>query len=121
MKMKSIMIVDDDETHHYVTEAMINDFVRCITITKAYDGLEALELLKYMEEPPSLILLDINMPRMNGLEFLESLKTLDVPSAIFMLSSSDLPRDRKAALSYNNVKDYIVKPLNKNNLASIFR
>lgn len=86
----------------------------------ARNGLEALWMLRGNKEQnieklcptPKIILLDLNMPRMNGLEFLkeirndEELRTLSV----FVMTTSDEESDKFAA--YNmNVAGYIIKPL----------
>jgi len=59
-------------------------------VLQAYDGQEALEVLKDLDTQPDVIFLDINMPRMNGHEFLEEYSKWDKCSVvIIMLTSSD--------------------------------
>ena len=84
-------------------------------IVRARDGLEALEILRGNENTPSLpkpfiILLDINMPRMNGLEFLHELrKDRDLKQTIvFVLTTSNNAQDRYNAYQFN-VAGYILK------------
>ena len=86
----------------------------------ANNGLEALWLLRGNSEQgvekldplPKIILLDLNMPKMNGLEFLKEirndpdLKTLSV----FVMTTSDEESDKFAAYDMN-VAGYIIKPL----------
>ena len=80
----------------------------------AGDGIEALETLRAGQVPEErrLILLDLNMPRMNGLEFLRELRNdpeLKAASVV-VLTTSDDDRDRVEA--YNlNVAGYILKPV----------
>ena len=61
---------------------------------------------------PYIILLDINMPKMNGLEFLQALRSDEgiAHSPVFMLTTSDSQRDIDAAYRFN-VCGYIVKPV----------
>ena len=84
-------------------------------ITEARDGLEALEILrgengKQAMERPFIILLDLNMPRMNGLEFLaemrEDPKLHD--SIVFVLTTSDDDHDVVSAYQ-KNVAGYLLK------------
>jgi CheY-like chemotaxis protein len=82
----------------------------------ARTGVEALGMLRgegfpRIEPSPSLILLDLNLPKMGGIEFLKELRAdPDLKSlAVIVLTSSNEPRDRAAAFEYA-VEDYIVKP-----------
>jgi len=71
--------------------------------------------------PPALILLDINMPRVDGFEFLARLEAMGLvevlrDTAIVMLSSSTLPGDRERALAHAIVRDYMIKPPGKSDV-----
>jgi CheY-like chemotaxis protein len=84
-------------------------------IVDASDGIEALQILRGSgAEPPLsrpyLILLDINMPRMNGVEFLQHLRADEHlrDSIVFVLTTSNSEEDKM--VTYNlNVAGYIVK------------
>ena len=65
MKPKKVLVVDDSKLLHRMFEMMLRGF----PLVHAYDGREALDRLAEHKDV-DLILLDINMPRMNGLEFL---------------------------------------------------
>ncbi|MEO0867702.1 MAG: response regulator [Cyanobacteria bacterium J06642_11] len=91
----------------------------------AGNGLEALELLRGMGEvdiPKQrlLILLDINMPKMNGIEFLRELRSdaylRHIP--VIVLTTSDEDRDRFEAYQLN-VAGYILKPVTFPNFAEV--
>ena len=81
----------------------------------ARDGVEALELLQAgpeMDYRPDLILLDINMPRMNGLELLNVLKTdpalRTIPVVVLTTSSAE----EDILRSYqSHASSYVVKPI----------
>jgi CheY-like chemotaxis protein len=84
-------------------------------LTVARDGIEALEILRGGSDRtplprPYLILLDLNMPRMNGIEFLHALRAdATLRDAIaFVLTTSRVDEDRIAAYQHN-VAGYIVK------------
>ena len=111
MEIKSILIVEDSEADQFINGCMIERFDSSIKIVKAYDGRQALDTLAELDEEPSVILLDINMPHMNGFEFLEKFQKTDYTSTIVMLSSSSQDSDREKALSFDAVKKYITKPL----------
>jgi CheY-like chemotaxis protein len=110
-----ILLVEDDE----IDTATIKRIMRKEQITNPLfcvsDGVEALELLKRKNgeaviSQPCLILLDINMPRMNGLEFLEQLRhDKELKKNItFILTTSG--RDEDKATAYDlSVAGYILK------------
>lgn len=110
MKVRSAMIVDDSDSDQFLARARLLQFDPEIEIVQAYDGQEALEKLEDPDVKPDVILLDINMPRMNGLEFLEQYSQRENQTTVVaMLTSSDQPSDKEAALSFGCVKDYFVK------------
>jgi len=83
----------------------------------AHNGLEALEMLRSTEpgampKERRLVLLDLNMPRMNGLEFLRELRGDPELHAltVIVLTTSDDERDKVEAFNLN-VAGYIVKPV----------
>jgi CheY-like chemotaxis protein len=112
MVIKSIMVVDDSEADQFLTGMVIEEYNSAIEIIQASDGQEALKKLEEMVEKPCVIILDINMPRMNGFEFLEEYNKRDYTVKIItMLTSSDQINDREKALQFKCVHGYSVKPL----------
>ncbi len=69
MKPKKVLVVDDSKLLHRMFEMMLRQY----PLVHAYDGRAALDRLAEHKDV-DLILLDINMPRMNGLEFLAAVK-----------------------------------------------
>ena len=69
MKPRKVLVVDDSKLLHRMFEMMLRGF----PLVHAYDGREALDRLAEHKDV-DLVLLDINMPRMNGLEFLAAVK-----------------------------------------------
>jgi CheY-like chemotaxis protein len=107
----SILLADDDRVD---TKAFLRALAKlgaAPTVTIARDGLEAWELLRGETTLiPAMIVLDINMPRLNGLELLRRIREherlRDTP--VFMLTTSDDESDRLDALQLK-VAGYIVK------------
>ena len=80
----------------------------CDTIYKAKDGLEALEM--YKEHQPTLILTDINMPRLSGVAFVQEVRKTDATTQIIILSAHTNTKDFLAVVPLGLV-DYLVKPV----------
>lgn len=114
MKKKlNILLVEDDIICVQIIErAFIKMKVRHI-LSVVSNGEEALQILKDREEfQPNLILLDVEMPKMNGIEFLQKLRSLKPHASIpvFMLTSRNDFETRQQAFDHN-VAGYILKPL----------
>jgi adenylate cyclase len=103
----TILVADDARmTVRLVRDVLVRHGYR---VVEAYDGLEALEKLQH--EQPDLLILDINMPRMDGFEVCRRLKanptTAHIP--VLMLSALESVNDRVRGLSLG-AEDYVVKP-----------
>ena len=116
---KSVLLVDDSRATNFMHKELIREADFAERVDVALDGEEALEFLRSGGDseffPPSLILLDINMPKMDGFEFLEACKAL--PDArrcslvVVMLTTSLDPGDRTRAMATGLVRDFHHKPL----------
>jgi CheY-like chemotaxis protein len=110
-----ILMVEDEEVDAEQMERSFRQLRITNPITIVSDGIEALHALRgeggYARiTRPYIILLDINMPRMNGLEFLRAIrKDEDLrQSIVFVLTTSDSESDMVAAYA-DNVAGYFLK------------
>ena len=111
----NILLVDDDDIDVEAVQRSFRKAKIANPIQVAADGLVALDILRgnngHSPIPrPYMILLDLNMPRMNGIEFLEEVRqNPDIKdSVIFVLTTSNDDRDKVAAYE-KNVAGYLVK------------
>jgi len=130
--LNCILLVDDDEVNNYLNKLLIQKSGVDVHVEVALNGLIALEYLtstgKYNGSAtfprPELILLDINMPRMNGWEFLDEYEKLDDEMkggiVIAMLTSSNNTDDVNMALKEYELPEYIYKPLTIEKLQELF-
>ena len=111
-----ILLVEDDRVDIMTVQRALKKIDITNPLHVARTGVEALGMLRgdgfpRIEPAPSLILLDLNLPRMGGIEFLRELRAdpelKNLP--VIVLTSSNEPGDRAAAFEYE-VNDYIVKP-----------
>lgn len=123
-KIKLAVLIDDEEIdQRQYTRVMERSGLveEVLTFTYADQALDHLKANKALEV--DLILLDINMPRMNGFEFLtratDELGAHFAKSVVVMLTTSLNPGDRERAESFPVVKDYINKPLTVEHLQNI--
>ncbi len=111
-KEVTIFLVDDDDIDAMGVQRALKQLKILNPVIRAHDGQEALEMLRAPNKVPRpyMILLDINMPRMNGLEMLDVLRNdpLLASSVVFMLTTSQDDQDRVAAYQ-QHVAGYIVK------------
>lgn len=111
----NVLLVEDNEVDREVVRRAFAKSGISHPIHVANDGVEALEMLRGAEGKlplprPFLILLDINMPRMNGIELLRQLRQDPElhDSVVFVLTTSKREQDRVASYAYN-VAGYMVK------------
>ena len=111
-----LLLVEDNQGDVEMIKLAFRDGTPTCHIWVANDGMEALDFLhkqgKFTDAPmPQLILLDLNMPRMDGKQFLEVVKAEAELKAIpvIMLTSSQSPSDIKACYE-RHASCYVVKP-----------
>ena len=121
-KLVNILLVEDDLVDVMnVKRAFAKNNIKN-ELFVAGNGVEALEMLNDMIVPlPRIIILDINMPKMNGIEFLKNLRETENLKniSVFVMTTSNEDSDKIDA--YNlNVAGYILKPLSfENFIASV--
>jgi CheY-like chemotaxis protein len=112
--MVNILLVEDDEVDVMnVRRAFQKNEIKN-PLWVATNGVEGLEMLRAGGIPRDrrLVLLDLNLPRMNGIEFLRELRADPVLrlTPVVVLTTSDDERDRVNAYDLN-VAGYILKPV----------
>jgi CheY-like chemotaxis protein len=131
--ISNILLVDDDHTSVFIQNHLLTNVCKFEgNIQTCYNGKEALDYIESKGKfangensypRPNLILLDINMPVMNGFEFLEAYTQLpeDLKGGIVisMLTSSVNESDREKAKAFEELSEFITKPLNQDELMNI--
>ena len=122
MKSIHILLVEDNEGDILLTIEALKEEKNIFSISVVKDGWEAIQLLnkkgKYINEHmPDVILLDINLPKMNGIEVLKNIKSnkLIFHIPVNILSTSSSPEDIRICL-LNKADFFTTKPLD----ASLF-
>jgi two-component system, chemotaxis family, response regulator Rcp1 len=126
MQQIHILLVDDNEGDILLTREALEEARIINRISIAYDGMEAIRFLKsqpsFSSSMPDLILLDINLPKMDGTEVLSIIKSdpdlKRIP--VIMLTTSSSEKDILA--SYDNYANcYITKPVDLEKFMDVVR
>ncbi len=129
MQRNRILIVDDNPIDHMITAHVLKTFYKLWDVIVMESAVEALAFIDEnktnIDELPSLIILDLDMPELNGIGFLEQFelhtKELKEACKIVVLTASDVIADLAIMQANPNVIKLIAKPLNKTALTSIIR
>lgn len=120
----NIVIVDDDEIDVMNVKRAFEKANIASDVFVASDGVEGLELLRSGSVPKQrrMVLLDINMPRMNGLEFLRELRadpSLSATPVVVFTTSND---ERDVSEAYRlHVAGYMLKPVSFDSAIELMR
>jgi len=108
--------VEDDDSIAFLLRAALDEIGASISVYRVSDGEQALAFLHrsgvYQQAaPPELILLDINLPKVDGWEVLQEIQRNEILRTIPVIVCSASPRreDRERALSAG-ARRYVVKP-----------
>ena len=111
---RPILLVEDDEVDRMTVKRAMRKLKIGNALHFAENGEDALMYLNSnLDNLPCIILLDINMPRMNGIEFLSIIKQKPVfrKIPVIILTTSEEAQDRANAFDLS-AAGYIVKPVN---------
>jgi two-component system, chemotaxis family, chemotaxis protein CheY len=114
--VRKILVVDDSETiRQRVTGALEQAGFAVIT---AQDGIEG--LMRVEQDKPAMVILDVNMPRMNGLDMLDNIdvKTSGIP---VLLLTTEVQPSLMARAKKAGAKGWMVKPVNVDQLVETVR
>jgi CheY-like chemotaxis protein len=128
---KTACIIDDDRIYVSLVKKIIERKNLCSKLLIFNDGKQSITYFEALlddlriEDIPEVIFLDLNMPIMDGWEFIERFKKIknkfNKDIELYVVSSSINPIDINRAKAFNEVNDYIKKPLNIKALEKIFR
>lgn len=120
---RTILLLEDDDVDAMAVDRAFRASEPGVTVVREEDGASGLRRLRELYEDgvsPVLVLLDLNMPRMNGIEFLSAVRRDELMSSavVFVLSTSNDPKD--VAMAYDhNVAGYLTKRMDTASMAEI--
>lgn len=122
-----ILSVEDDDASYLLLTMAFDEVGGDLQLYRVKDGKEALDFLqhrgRYENAPkPNLVLLNLNMPRLNGFDVLQAMKDdpaiNDVPAVVF--SSSSMDKDRAKCLALG-ARSFVTKPSDVDELLRVLR
>ena len=115
----TILIAEDNESNYRLFQSILR---KEYSLIHAWDGQEAIE--KFKEHQPQIILMDINMPRMDGYEATKEIRKLSADVPIIAITAFAYASDEQRVLE-NGFDGYMSKPINapllKQQIASILQ
>lgn len=109
---KPVLLIEDDQIDRMTIERSFKNLGIKNRLKTAINGQDGLKALHESSETPCLIILDINMPKMNGIEFLKIVKANDdykkIP--VVILTTSNDEKDKSICYTHG-VAGYIIKPI----------
>jgi CheY-like chemotaxis protein len=124
-----ILLAEDDDGHAYLVQQNLQDAGVANQLVRVRDGQEALDFIRcagaYKDRVPNgplILLLDINMPRVDGVEVLRQLKadpkTDELP--VIVLTTTDDPREVKRCYELG-CSSYVTKPVDYDRFVEAIR
>jgi two-component system response regulator len=117
-----ILLVEDSDTDAELTAIAFEDARIGNPITRVRDGVEALDYLfgrgqyagRNIDEPPAIVLLDLNLPRLGGIEVLKAIRAHERLrlQPVIILTASDDDQDKLAAGDFK-ANSFIRKPVDR--------
>ena len=112
--IRSILLIEDDELDVISVKRTLAKLAIPHELFIAGNGKEAVDFLeaKAMDELPDVILLDLNMPKMNGIEFLQNIRPQEryKDLKVFVMTTSNETSDSTRAHDLG-ISGYIIKPM----------
>ena len=119
MERKRILVVDDEEDIRNLLKSRLElSGFECLT---AQDGEEAVKIAR--EEKPSLIVLDLVLPRRDGLQVFKELRshkdTRDIPVVVYTAQNPEVVADK--GIEALEVVDFVLKPFDSKDLVFLIK
>lgn len=111
-----ILIVDDASFMRTVLKDIIKSNGLAHEVVEAGDGVEGVKA--YQTLKPSLVTMDVNMPRADGIQALRAIMKIDPAAKVVMVTSVEQKQIVQDAMKLG-ARDYIVKPFDRNNVGLV--
>ncbi len=116
-----VWVVDDDPDDQFLFDLAFRTLTPPVRVNMLNDGEELLVALSQCETLPGLIVLDLNMPRLNGFDALKQLRAIPAYQQlpVVVLTTSTQPEDQVRALQLG-ANGFLTKPASSGKLLMLF-
>jgi len=114
---KTIVFVDDDKVQHMINKRILEKMNRGLKMVFFEDPFDALEWLS--NNYTDVILLDINMPKMDGWDFLKRMEAKGIDGNVKMLTASIDPEDIDKSKEFKQISGFLIKPIKEENFIEL--
>ncbi|MGZ3775433.1 MAG: sigma-54-dependent transcriptional regulator [Pseudobdellovibrionaceae bacterium] len=115
--MLKVLVVDDDQGLRFSVKSALSVTQR-FDVDEAFDGVNAMEKLKSGDKKYDLVILDVDMPRMNGLETLRQIKEFD-PGIIVIIMTAHATLNDAIQTVKDGAYNYLQKPVSSEDLLQL--
>ncbi|HWU43925.1 MAG TPA: sigma-54 dependent transcriptional regulator, partial [Bdellovibrio sp.] len=115
--MLRVLVVDDDQGLRLSVKSALAVTQR-FEIDEAFDGINAIEKIKSSEKSYDLVILDVDMPRLNGLETLRQIKEFNPGIIVIIMTAHATLHDAIQAVK-DGAYNYLAKPVASENLLAL--
>lgn len=115
--MLNVLVVDDDQGLRISVKSALLTANR-FDIDEAFDGVNAMEKVKAGDKKYDLVILDVDMPRMNGLEALRQIKEFDPGIIVIVMTAHATLNDAVQAVK-DGAYNYLPKPVSSEELLAL--
>ena len=115
--MLNVLVVDDDQAQRLTVRSALESAKR-FTVEEAFDGINAIEKIKNADPAQrhyDIVILDVDMPRLNGLETLKRIKEFD-PGIIVLMLTAHATVEVAVQAVRDGAYNFLSKPISTNDL-----
>ena len=119
IQMLRVLVVDDDQAQRLTIRTAL-EAANNFTVAEATDGLEAVEIIKNATTPRpfDVVILDVDMPRLNGLEALKQIKEID-PGIIVLMLTAHATVEAAVQAVRDGAYNFLSKPISSDELIEL--
>ena len=115
--MLKVLVVDDDQGLRLSVKTALISSQR-FEVDEAFDGINALEKIRDTEKKFDVVILDVDMPRLNGLETLKQIKEIDPGTIVIIMTAHATLNDAIQAVK-DGAYNYLAKPVSSEELLAL--